>query len=97
VNSDESTVQDEDKDKDSNKDPQEDAVPLKARIHQTTVDMFKRVLLFSQGKAEALYNDQRLLTLDVSKTSLTTLSRSSAVPSGSQEGMDLDTKSPSFP
>jgi hypothetical protein len=46
-------------------DPQEDAVPLMARIRQTTVDMFKRVLLFSQGAAEALYNDQMVTTLDV--------------------------------
>jgi hypothetical protein len=67
VDSDESTVQDEDKDKDedSDKDPQEDVVPLKARICQTTVDMFKHVLLFSQGAAEALYNNQMVTTLDV--------------------------------
>ncbi len=44
---------------------QEDAVSLKARIHQTTVDMFKRVRLFSQGVAEALYNGQMVTTLDV--------------------------------
>ncbi len=59
------TVQDEHEDKDGNDDSQEDAVPLKARICQTTVDMFKRVLLFSQGAAEALYNDQMVTTLDV--------------------------------
>ncbi len=52
--SDESTVQDEDKDEDGDNDSREDAVPLEARIQQTTVDMFKRVLLFSQGVAEAL-------------------------------------------
>jgi hypothetical protein len=59
VDSDELTVQDEekDKDKDSNKEPREDAVPLEARIRQTTVDMFKCVLLFSQGVVEALYDD----------------------------------------
>ncbi len=44
---------------------QEDAVPLKARIHMITVDMFKRVLLFSQGVAEALYDNQMVTTLDV--------------------------------
>ncbi len=27
--------------------------------------MFKRVLLFTQGAAEALYNDQMIMTLDV--------------------------------
>jgi hypothetical protein len=59
------TVRDEDKDQDGNDDLQEDAVPLKARIRQTTVDMFKRFLLFSQGAAEALYNDQMVMTLDV--------------------------------
>jgi hypothetical protein len=62
IDSDESTVQDEDKDED---DPQEEAAPLEARIHETTIDMFKQVLLFSQGAAEALYNDQMITTLDV--------------------------------
>jgi hypothetical protein len=65
IDSDKSTIQDEDKDKDRDDDPQEDAVPLKARICKTTVDMFKRVLLFSQGAAEALYNNQMVMTLDV--------------------------------
>jgi hypothetical protein len=41
------------------------ATPLEARIRKTTVDMFKQVLLFSQGAAEALYNDQMIMTLDV--------------------------------
>ncbi len=62
VDSDESTIQDEDKDK---VDLQEEAAPLEARIHETTVDMFKRVLLFSQGAAKALYDDQMITTLDV--------------------------------
>jgi hypothetical protein len=65
VDSDESTVRDEDKDKDGDDDLQEDAVPLEARIRTTTVDMFKRVLLFSQGAAEALYDNQMVMTLDV--------------------------------
>ena len=60
VDSDELTVQDEDKD-----DPQEEAAPLEARICTTTIDMFKQVLLFSQGVVEALYNDQMIPTLDV--------------------------------
>ncbi len=63
IDSDKSTIQDEDKD--SEDDPREDAVPLEARIHQTTVDMFKRVLLCSQGAVEALYNDQMVTTLDL--------------------------------
>ncbi len=46
-------------------DLQEEAAPIEARIRETTVDMFKRVLLFSQGAAEALYNDQMIITLDV--------------------------------
>jgi hypothetical protein len=51
VDSDEETVQDEDKDDDED-DPQEEAAPLEARIRETTVDMFKQVLLFSQGAAK---------------------------------------------
>ncbi len=66
VDSDEETIQDEDKDKDKDEDdPQEEPAPLEARIRTTTVDMFKRVLLFSQGAAEALYNDQMVTTVDV--------------------------------
>ncbi len=63
VDSDESTVQEEDKDDED--DPQEEAAPLKARICETIVDMFKQVLFFSQGAAEALYDDQMVTTLDV--------------------------------
>jgi hypothetical protein len=66
VDSDEATVQDEDDDDgDNGDDLQEEAAPLEARIRETTVDMFKQVLLFSQGAAEALYNDQMITTLDV--------------------------------
>ncbi len=54
VDSDESTV---DKDKDED-DPQEEAAPLETRIRKTTIDMFKQVLLFSQGAAESFYNDK---------------------------------------
>ncbi len=57
TDSDKSTIRDEDRDKDSDDDLQENAVPLEARIHTTTIDMFKRVLLFSQGAAEALYDN----------------------------------------
>jgi hypothetical protein len=66
--SDKSTIRDEDEGKNGNNDLQEDAVPLEARIHQTTVVMFKRVLLFSQGTAEALCNDQKIKTLTNQKT-----------------------------
>jgi hypothetical protein len=66
VDSDKSTIQDKDEDDgDDGDDPQEEAAPLETRIRKTTVDMFKRVLLFSQGAAEALYNDQMIMTLDV--------------------------------
>jgi hypothetical protein len=58
------TVRDETKDKDED-DPQEEPAPLEARIRTTTVDMFKRVLLFSQGVVEAPYVDQMVTTLDI--------------------------------
>ncbi len=64
VDSDEETIQDKDKD-DNEDDQQEEAAPLEARIHKTTIDMFKRVLLFSPGAAEALYDDQMITILDV--------------------------------
>ncbi len=64
IDSDEETIRDEDED-DNEDDPQEEPAPLKARIRTTTVHMFKRVLLFSQGAAEALYNNQMVTALDV--------------------------------
>ncbi len=64
LDSDEETVQDEDNDDDSD-DPHEAPVPLEARMRTTTVDMFKCVLLFSQGAVESLYDNQMLMTLDV--------------------------------
>ncbi len=66
VDSDEKTVRDETKDEDEDEDdPHVEPAPLEARIRTTTVDMFKRVLLFSQGGTEALYDDQMVMTLDV--------------------------------
>jgi hypothetical protein len=66
IDSDEETVCDETQDKDKDEDDlQEEPAPLKARIHMTTVDMFKHVLLFSQGAAEALYDNQTVTTLDM--------------------------------
>jgi hypothetical protein len=63
VDSDKKTIQDKDED-DNEDDPQEEVAPLQARIRKTTIDMFKRVLPFSQGAVEALYNDQMNMTLD---------------------------------
>jgi hypothetical protein len=66
IDSDKSTIQGKDEDDgDNGADLQAEAAPLEARIRKTTVDMFKQVLLFSQGAAEALYDDQMITTLDV--------------------------------
>jgi hypothetical protein len=66
VDSDEETNQDKDEDDgDKGDDPHEKAAFLEARIRETTMDMFKQVLHFSQGAVEALYNDQMILTLNV--------------------------------
>jgi hypothetical protein len=66
IDSDEETIQDKTKDTDEDEvEPHEEPAPLEARNRRTTVDMFKRVLLFSQGAAEALYDDQMVTTLDV--------------------------------
>ncbi len=55
VGSDKATVQDKDEDDgDNGDDLLEEAAPLEARIHETTVDMFKQVLLFSQGSGSPL-------------------------------------------
>ncbi len=46
-------------------DPQGDPAFVETRIRLDTVNIFKRVLLFSQEAAVALYNDQMITTLDV--------------------------------
>ncbi len=38
---------------------------INARTHTKTVDMFKLVLLFSQGALEALYDSQMITRLDI--------------------------------
>jgi hypothetical protein len=66
IDSGEETIRDVTKDKDEDEDDShEEPAPLEARICTTTVDMFKRVLLFSQGAAEALYDNQMVTTLDL--------------------------------
>ncbi len=58
VDSDKSTIKDDnDNYAEDAGDPQGEPALLETRICETTMDMFKRVLLFSQGAAEALYND----------------------------------------
>ncbi len=65
VDSDKSTIKDDSKnDAEDAGDPQGEPALLKTRICKTTVGMFKRVLLLSQGAAEALYNDQMITALD---------------------------------
>jgi hypothetical protein len=59
-----------DDDKDDNDaedagDPQGEPVLLETRIRKNTVDIFKRVLLFSQGVVEAIYGNQMITTLDI--------------------------------
>jgi hypothetical protein len=46
-------------------DPQGEPALFGTRIHKTTVEVFKRVLLFSQGVVEALYDDQMITSLDI--------------------------------
>ncbi len=65
IDSDKSTVKDDDDDNAEDAgDPQGEPAFLKTRSRKTTVDMFMRVLLFSHGAAEALYNDQMITSLD---------------------------------
>jgi hypothetical protein len=55
VDSNKQTVKDDnDNNAEDAGDPQGEPALLATRIHEITVDMFKRVLLFSQGAAEAL-------------------------------------------
>ncbi len=67
VDSDKSTVDDDDYDDDTEEaeDLQGDPALFETRICKDTINMFKRVLLFSQGPAVALYDDQMITTLDV--------------------------------
>ncbi len=65
VDSGKSTVKDDNNNnaKDAG-DPQGELALLETRIHETTVDMCKKVLPFSQRAAEALYDDQMIIALD---------------------------------
>jgi hypothetical protein len=67
VDSNESIINDNNDDDDTEDagDPKGGPALLETRIRKNTVDMFKRVLLFSNGAAEALYNNQMFTTLDV--------------------------------
>jgi hypothetical protein len=67
VDSDKLTVKDDDDDNDTEeaKDPQGELALVETRICKDTVTMFKRVLLFSQGAVEALYDDQMITTLNI--------------------------------
>jgi hypothetical protein len=66
VDSDKSTINDgDDNNAEDAGDPQGEPALLETRIRKITVDMFKRVLLFSQGAVEALYNNQMITSLDI--------------------------------
>jgi hypothetical protein len=67
IDSDESTVDDNDNNDHAEDagDPQGEPALLETRICKNTVDMFKSVLLFSQGAAKALYNNQMITTQDI--------------------------------
>ncbi len=67
INSDELTVEDNNDDDDAEDagDPQGEPALVETRICKDTVNMFKRVLLFSQGVVKALYDNQMITTLDV--------------------------------
>ncbi len=65
IDSDKSTVKDDNNDDAEDAgDPQGEPALLETRIRETTVDLFKRVPLFSQGAAEALYNNKMITALD---------------------------------
>jgi hypothetical protein len=67
INSDESTFDDNDNTDNAEEaeDSQVDLTLVETRIRKDTINMFKRVLLFSQGVAVVLYNNQMITTLDV--------------------------------
>jgi hypothetical protein len=91
------TVQDEDEDKDGDNALRVEVAPLEARIRTTTTDMFKRVLLFSQGVAEALYDNQMVTTLDVLQDLTNNIIKKLCRAIRKPGGGNLDNKSPSFP
>ncbi len=67
IDSDKLTVKGNNDDDDAGEveDPQGDLALVETRIREDTVNKFKRILLFSQGAAEALYEDQMITTLNV--------------------------------
>ncbi len=55
---------DEEEEREDLNDPPELSL-IEARVHQETIDIFQSAILFSQGAAQALYDDQMIMTLDV--------------------------------
>ncbi len=94
VDSNESTVEDDNNNNAEDAgDPQGEPALLETRIRKTTVDMFKRVILFSQGAAEALYNDQMITSLDslrdLTKDIIKELCRAIRKPGGDVTGHQI--------
>ena len=58
--SDDSTVANDDDDQD---DPDHED-PIEATIRRATTTMFQRILMFNQGAAESLYDDQMIMTFE---------------------------------
>ncbi len=53
------------------------------------VETFKRALLFSQGAAEALNDNQMILSLDGDKDTIEDLSRAIKKPRGDAQGFQI--------
>jgi hypothetical protein len=87
---------DNDDDAEDAGDPQGEPALLKTRIRKTTVDMFKIVLLFRQGVAEALYNNQMIPALDTLLDLTDNIIKELCHATRKPEGTYLDTKSLSF-
>jgi hypothetical protein len=99
VNSDESTVEDnnDDDDPEEAEDPQGDLALVETRIRKDTVNMFKRVLLFSQGAAVALHDDQMITTMDILQDLTDGIIKDLCRAIRKPRGDVPHTKSPSFP
>jgi hypothetical protein len=59
--SDNLTVANDDNDQD---DPDHED-PIEATIRRATTTMFQRILMFNQGAAESLYDDQMITTIEI--------------------------------
>ncbi len=80
-----------DKEEDQDEPPKQSIV--EARVCKETIDMFQSILLFSQGAAQALYDNQMIMSLntlqELNKDTIKDIARTIRKPGGDAQGFQI--------